>query len=95
MGFLGRIFEGTKRFLGKVKTGLGSGLRMFDKMKAKYDSAKSTIANLPVVGTAAAELVNKGEMELKDYAKTKTGIDPAIVGRGINIARKVESILPS
>lgn len=94
MGFLGKLFEGAKRFLGKVKGGLGSGLRLFDKMKGKYDNVKNTIANLPVVGTAAAELIGKGETALKDYAQAKTGIDPALVGKGISAARTVERMLP-
>ena len=95
MGFLGRMFSGAKRFLGKLKGGLGAGLRLFDKVKQRYEGVKSSIANLPVVGTAAAELVSKGETALKDYAKAKTGVDPAMVGRGINIARTIERVLPS
>jgi len=94
MGFLGRLFEGAKRFLGKVKGGLGSGLKLFDQMKGKYDTVKHTIANLPVVGTAAGELIRKGETALSDYAKEKTGIDPALIGKGISAARTVERILP-
>ena len=93
MGFLGRMFEGAKRFLGNVKGGLGRGLRLFDKVKGGYDGFKNTIANLPVVGTAAAELVRKGESAVSDYAKGK-GIDPAMIGRGISAARTVESMLP-
>lgn len=94
MGFLGRLFEGAKRFLGKVKGGLGRGLRLFDKVKGGYDGFKNTLANLPVVGTAAAELVSKGESAVSDYAKAKTGIDPALIGKGISAARTVERILP-
>ena len=94
MGFLGRMFEGAKRFLGKVKGGLGRGLRLFDKVKGGYDSVKSTLSNLPVVGTAAAELIGKGESAAGDYIKAKTGIDAGMVGKGISMARKVESILP-
>ena len=94
MGFLGKLFSGAKRFLGKVKGGLGAGLRLFDKAKGGYEGFKNTLANLPVVGTAASELVRKGESAVSDYAKAKTGIDPAMVGKGISIARKVESMLP-
>ena len=94
MGFLGRMFEGAKRFLGKVKGGLGRGLRLFDKVKGGYDSVKNTLSNLPVVGAAAKELIGKGESAVSDYAKAKTGIDPAMIGKGISIARKVESVLP-
>ena len=94
MGFLGRMFEGAKRFLGKVKGGLGRGLRLFDKVKGGYDSIKNTLSNLPVVGTAAAGLINQGETALKDYAKEKTGIDPAMISKGISAARTVERILP-
>jgi hypothetical protein len=88
------MFEGAKRFLGKVKGGLGKGLRLFDKVKGGYDGFKQTLSNLPVVGTAAAGLISKGESAISDYAKAKTGIDPAMIGKGISIARKVESVLP-
>ena len=94
MGFLGNLFEGAKRFLGKVKGGLGSGLKLFDKMKGKYDNVKQTLSNLPVVGSAAAQLISKGETAVSDYAKEKTGIDPAMIQKAINIARVGHSVLP-
>ena len=94
MGFLGRMFEGAKRFLGKVKSGLGRGLKIFDKVKGGYEGIKNTLSNLPVVGSAAKELISKGETAVSDYAKAKTGIDPAMIGKGISIARKVEAALP-
>ena len=94
MGFLGRLIAGAKRFLGKVKGGLGFGLRLFDKVKSGYGSIKQKIASLPVIGTAASELVNRGEGALSDFVKDKTGIDTAMVGRGLNMARTVERLLP-
>jgi hypothetical protein len=94
MGFLGRLIQGGKRFLGKLKSGLGAGLRIFDKAKDKYQSVKSSIANLPVVGTAAAELIRQGESKLGEYSKQK-GVDPAMLQSGLSMARKAEAILPT
>lgn len=94
MGFLGRMFEGAKRFLGKVKGGLGRGLQLFDKVKGGYDSVKNTLSNLPIVGAAAKELIGKGESAVSDYAKSKTGIDPAMIEKAINVARMGHSVLP-
>jgi hypothetical protein len=94
MGFLGRMFSGAKRFLGKVKGGLGFGLRLFDKIKGGYEAVKRTVANLPVVGTAAAELISQGETAAGKFFKERTGIDPSVPGRIINVARTVDRYLP-
>lgn len=90
MGFLGSLFGGLKRFIGKVKGGLGTGLDVIGKAQSKYQDIKNTITNLPVVGDAAASLISKGE----NYLQQKTGIDPAMVAKGINIARNIQQGLP-
>ena len=99
MGFLGRILSGIfpniRRQLGKVKNGMGHGLALYDKIKGYYDSVKSKFANLPIVGTAAAQLISSGETYLSDLIQKKTGFDPRLIMKGAESARKVYDYLPS
>ena len=95
MGFLGRIKSGIVRFLGKVKGGMGRGLQLYDKVKGYYDGVKNKFANLPIIGTAASELISRGETYLSDLIQKKTGFDPRMIARGAKMAREVYDYLPS
>jgi hypothetical protein len=94
MGWLGSLLGGVKQFIGKVKPVLGGGIKIFDKMKGKYDNIKGTIANVPILGAVAGELIKQGEEKLANVIEAKTGINPAMIGKGISIARTVEGALP-
>jgi hypothetical protein len=91
MGFLGSLFGGLKRFIGKIGGGMGTGLNVIGKVQDKYRDLKNTLTNLPLVGDAAANLIKKGE----DYVQQKTGISGAMLEKGINIARNVQQALPT
>ena len=84
-----------KQVLGKVKGGLDTGLRLFQKGKDVYSSIKNTVSNLPVVGSVASNLINKGEEELAKYAKEKTGYNMSDVNKLAGMARTVSNILPT
>lgn len=84
-----------KQVLGKVKGGLDTGLRLFQKAKDVYGGLKNTASNLPVVGTVARELINKGEEAVSKYAKEKTGYNMTDVNKLAGFARTVSNILPT
>ena len=87
MGFLGSLFRGVGKVIGKAKGIVGGGIQLFDKMKGKYDTIKNTISNLPLVGDVASGLIQQGEQKLANVIQQKTGIDPAMIGKGVDIAR--------
>ena len=84
-----------KRFLGKVKGGLDTSLRLFQKGKDVYSGLKSTVTSLPVVGATASSLLNKGEEALSQYAKEKTGYNMSDVNKLAGLAKNISNILPS
>jgi len=84
-----------KRVLGKVKGGLDTGLRLFQKAKDVYSGLKNTATNLPVVGAVARELINKGEEAVSKFAKEKTGYNMTDVEKLAGLARTASNLLPS
>lgn len=87
-------FDGIKRFLGKVGSGVMGAVRLFNKAKDVYGSAKNTIANLPVIGSAASSLIERGEGKVNEAMKRKIGVDMKDINKGVGIAEKVASYLP-
>ena len=87
MGFLGRLMSNVGKVIGKAKGAVGTGLKMFDKAKGRYDAFKSTISSIPMIGDVASGLVKQAETKLANVIQEKTGVDPAMLGKGINIAR--------
>jgi hypothetical protein len=85
----------TKRVLGKVKSGVESGVKIFNKGKDIYGTVKNFVSNLPVVGSVAKELIGKGEESANKYAKEKTGISFEDVNKGVGMADRVSKYLPS
>jgi hypothetical protein len=93
--WLSKAFQTVKRVLGKVRSGIQGGARLFNKGKELYGTAKNFVYNLPVVGAVAKELVGKAEESLNKYAKEKTGINFQDVNRAVSTAEKVSKFLPS
>ena len=83
-----------KKVLGRVKGGLDTGLRLFQKAKDVYGGLKNTASNLPVVGAVASNLIGKGEEALSKYAKEKTGYSMSDVNKLAGMARTVSNLLP-
>jgi hypothetical protein len=83
-----------KQVLGKMRGGVEKGLQIFNKAKDLYRDVKTGVANLPVVGTAAAALITKGEESANKYAKEKTGFNIEDVNRGAAMAERLASVLP-
>jgi hypothetical protein len=84
-----------KKVLGKVKGGLDTGLRLFQKGKDFYTGLKNTASNLPVVGAVASNLISKGEEAVSKFAKEKTGYDMSDVNKLAGLAKNVSNILPT
>lgn len=87
-------FDGVKRFLGKVGSGVMGAVRLFNKAKDWYGGAKNTVANLPVIGTAASALIEKGESKVNEAMKRKVGVDMRDISKGVGMVEKVASYLP-
>jgi len=93
--WLTKAYEGAKRVLGKVRTGIESGARIFNKGKEMYNSAKGFASNLPFVGGAASEMIGKAEGQANQYVKSKTGLNFQDVNRAISAAEGVSKYLPT
>jgi hypothetical protein len=94
LSWLKKAYEGTKRVLGKVKSGVESGAKIFNKGKEIYNTAKSFASNLPIVGTVAKEMINKAEGQANDYAKSKIGIDFKDINKAVSTAETAAKYLP-
>jgi hypothetical protein len=93
--WLRRAFEGTKRFLGKVKGGLEGGIRLFNKGKEMYSNAKNFASNLPIVGTAAGNAITKFENKANEAVKSRIGADFKDLNKAVSTAETVAKYLPS
>jgi hypothetical protein len=80
--------------MGKAKSGLDSGLKMFDKARSMYTQAKSTVEGIPLVGNVASDLIKKQEEKANAYAKQKTGVNFSDVNKAVGVAREVQKFLP-
>lgn len=87
MGFLGRLMSNVGKVIGKAKGAVGTGIKMFDKAKNRYDAFKSTLSSVPLLGDVASGLVKTAETKLANVIQEKTGVDPAMLERGLNMAR--------
>lgn len=93
--WLRRAYQATKQVLGKVKSGVESGAKIFNKGKELYGSAKGFVSNLPFVGAAAGEMIKKAEGQANQYAKEKIGIDFKDINKAVSTAEGVAKYLPS
>jgi len=92
--WLKKAFEGTKRFLGRVKSGVETGARLFNKGKEMYSTAKNFASNLPVVGTVASNAINKFENKANEAVKSRIGVDFKDINKAVSTAETVAKYLP-
>lgn len=90
INWLKKAFGFGRAAFGKARSGLESVLRMFNRGKEMYSNVRQKISDLPVIGPAANELVNRGEAKLDDLARQKLGFGMSEVNRG---AQRLESAL--
>jgi hypothetical protein len=90
MNFGSRI----KRFLGKVKSGVEGGAKLFNRGKEVYSTIKNFASNLPVVGSMASEMIKKGESQANDYAKKNLGVNFGDLNKIVSTAEGVAKYLP-
>ena len=57
MGWLRNAFQTVKKVLGKVKSGVQGGARLFNKGKDVYGDVKNIASNLPYIGNVAGEMI--------------------------------------
>jgi hypothetical protein len=93
--WLRKAWGTTKRVLGKVKSGVETGARIFNKGKQIYAGVKDIASNLPVVGAVASEMINKAENQANAYAKRNVGLDFKDINKAVSTAEKVAKYLPS
>jgi hypothetical protein len=92
--WLSKAWGATKRVLGKVKSGVEYGSKLFNKGKEVYNGAKNFASNLPFVGEVANTLITNAENSANNYAKEKTGINFSDVNKAVSTAEKVAKYLP-
>jgi hypothetical protein len=93
--WLNKAYEGVKQTLGKVKSGIEGGAKLFDKGKETYSKVKSMVSNIPVVGAIANEMIGKAETQANAYAKKQTGLSLQDIDKGVSTAKKATSYLPN
>lgn len=95
MGWLRNAFQTVKKVLGKVKSGVQGGARLFNKGKDVYGDVKNIASNLPYIGNVAGEMINKYEGQANDYAKRNIGVNFGDINKIVSTADRVAKYLPS
>jgi hypothetical protein len=84
-----------KRVLGKVKSGIETGARIFNKGKEIYSNAKNFVTNLPVVGNLARDVIQKAETSANEMAKRKLGVNFNDVNQAVSRLETGARYLPT
>lgn len=97
MGWLNKAKEKMVLWGKKVRSGLESGLRLFEKAKAGYGQAKKSVADLPIVGRAASEVLgNLERMAIEKVGEVTEGVvTPRNVQMAEGLARRAIRNLPA
>ena len=95
MGWLRNAFQTVKKVLGKVKSGVQGGARLFNKGKDVYGDVKNIASNLPYIGNVAGEMIKKYEGQANDYAKRNIGVNFGDINKIVSTADRVAKYLPS
>jgi len=82
------------RVAGNVGNVVRGAVRLFDKGKSLYGAAKSTLTDLPIIGSVAQDLINTGEQKLEGLAREKLGVGMSDINRGVETARSIGERLP-
>jgi len=84
-----------KRVLGKVKSGIETGARIFNKGKEIYSNAKNFVTNLPVVGNLARDVIQKAETSANEMAKRNLGVNFNDVNQAVSRLETGARYLPT
>lgn len=87
MGWVSKAKEKMVLWGKKLRSGLESGLRLFEKAKAGYSQAKKSVADLPLVGGVASQAL--GELERKAIEKVGEYTEGVVTPRNIQMAEGV------
>ncbi|NDB84140.1 MAG: hypothetical protein EB127_15690 [Alphaproteobacteria bacterium] len=81
----------------KARSGLESGLRLFDKAKAGYGSIKKFVGDIPLVGGVASNALGQLEQKAIQKIGESTGgiITPQNIQRAEGVARFTARNLPA
>ena len=94
LSWLKKAWGVTKMVLGKVKSGVEGGARLFNKGKEMYSTAKNFASNLPVVGTVASNAINNFENKANTAVKNRIGVDFKDINKAVSTAETVAKYLP-
>jgi hypothetical protein len=89
-----KVYNGAKRVLGRVKSGVEHGAKLFTKGKEIYANAKNFASNLPVVGAVAKEMIGKAEDYANKEVKQRLGADFSDLNRAVSTAESAARYLP-
>jgi hypothetical protein len=92
--WLKQAYQTVRKVLGKVRSGIETGARIFNKGKALYGGAKAIASSLPVIGTVANEFINRNETQANEYAKRNLGVNFGDLNRAVSTAESVSKFLP-
>jgi hypothetical protein len=97
MGWLNKAKEKMVLWGKKLRSGLESGLRLFEKAKSGYGQAKKSVADLPIVGKAASEVLgNLERMAIEKVGEVTEGVvTPRNVQMAEGLARRAIRNLPA
>lgn len=87
MGWVGKIKEKLNLWGKKVRSGLESGLKLFEKAKAGYGGIKKSVADLPLVGGVASEAL--GNLEQRAIAKIGEYTEGVVTPQNLQLAEGV------
>ena len=87
MGWVSKVKEKLNLWGKKVRSGLESGLKLFEKAKAGYGQAKKSVADLPLIGGVASEAL--GNLEQQAIAKIGEYTEGVVTPRNIQLAEGV------
>ena len=93
--WLRQAYQTIRKVLGKVKSGVQGGARIFNKAKAVYGDVKNIASNLPYIGNVAGEMIKKYEGQANDYAKRNIGVNFGDINKIVSTADRVAKYLPS
>jgi hypothetical protein len=87
MGWVSKVKEKLNLWGKKVRSGLESGLKLFEKAKAGYGQAKKSVADLPLIGGVASEAL--GNLEQQAIAKIGEYTEGVLTPRNLQMAEGV------
>lgn len=97
MGWVSKAKEKMVLWGKKLRSGLESGLRLFDKAKAGYGGIKKFVGDIPLVGGAASQALGRLEQKAMEKIGESTGgiVTPQNIQRAEGIARFAARNLPA